>query len=114
MQHRDEIILKKIINEIDVGLEIIGNTSLEDFLTNEMMKRAIAMTTINVGELVKSVTNELREQYRNVPWKAAAGMRDITAHKYQPLRMEDVYNTAKIEFVAFKEQLQNILSQNLM
>ena len=38
-------------------------------------------------------------------------MRDITAHKYQTLRMEDVYNTVKLEFPALKEQLENIIQE---
>ena len=36
-------------------------------------------------------------------------MRDITAHKYQTLRMEDVYNTIKSDFPALKEQIEDIL-----
>ncbi|MDY4695569.1 MAG: HepT-like ribonuclease domain-containing protein [Eubacteriales bacterium] len=45
-----------------------------------------------------------------MPWKAIAGMRDITAHKYQTLRMEDVYNTVKIDFPVLKQQFQNLLN----
>ncbi|MCD7807070.1 MAG: hypothetical protein LUH19_06990 [Lachnospiraceae bacterium] len=39
-------------------------------------------------------------------------MRDLAAHKYQTLRMEDVYETAREDFPVLKEQLQNILDQN--
>ncbi|MFR5859654.1 MAG: HepT-like ribonuclease domain-containing protein [Clostridia bacterium] len=28
---------------------------------------------------------------RQIPWKELAGIRDITAHRYQTLRMEDVF-----------------------
>ena len=87
----------------------MADSSLEFFSNNEMLKRAVAMTTINVGELIKSVTDEMRQNHPEVPWKAAAGMRDIAAHKYQTLRMEDVYNTVKIDFPNLKEQLQEIL-----
>ena len=80
MQHRDLIVLQKIIKEIDVGTELIGSSTLEQFLSNEMQKRAVAMTVINVGELVKTVTDELRLAHREVPWKEAAGMQDVTAH----------------------------------
>jgi uncharacterized protein with HEPN domain len=111
MQHRDKICLQKIIKEIDIGEELIGETSQKDFLENEMMKRAVSMTVINVGELIKSVTDELRQKHKEVPWKAAAGMRDITAHRYQTLRMEDVYLTAIQDFPAIKKKLENILEE---
>jgi len=67
------------------------------------------MTTINIGELVKNLTSDLKDKYKQIPWKAVAGMRDITAHKYQTLRMEDVYNTIKSDFPVLKEQIENIL-----
>ena len=111
MQHRDLIVLQKIIKEIDVGTELVGSSNLDQFLSNEMQKRAVAMTVINVGELIKTVTEELRLAHKEVPWKEAAGMRDVTAHRYQTLRMEDVYNTMIIDFPKLKELLTNILNE---
>ena len=111
MQHRDRIVLKKIISEIDIGIEMLGETSLEVFLHDEMLKRAIGMTVINIGELTKNVTSETRAAYPAVPWKEVAGFRDIAAHKYQTLRMEDVYLSVAEDFPALKTQLVKILSQ---
>lgn len=71
----------------------------------------MGMTAINVGELVKVVTDELRNKYKEFPWKAVAGMRDITAHRYQTLRMEDVYMTVHEEYPVLMQQLQNILKK---
>ena len=36
--------------------------------------------------------------FRSVPWRAIAGFRDIAAHKYQTLKMADVYETVKTDF----------------
>ena len=69
------------------------------------------MTIINIGELIKNVSTELRKSHKEVPWKDAAGMRDITAHRYQTLRMKDVYNTAKKEFPSIEEQLKKIIEE---
>ena len=109
MQHRDEIVIKKVISEIEIGLEMLGDTGLEDFLADEKLKRALGMTVINIGELVKNVTEETRKKFSHIPWKAVAGMRDITAHKYQTLRMEDVYITVKEDFSVLRGQLKEIL-----
>ena len=76
------------------------------------MNRAVAMTVINIGELVKNVSDELRTEQKQVPWKAIAGMRDIAAHKYQTLRMEDVYNTVKIDFPDLQKKLTTILTSD--
>ena len=111
MQHRDLIVLKKVIDEINVAEEMLKDVQLEDFLNDEVLKRAVSMTIINIGELIKNVTEETRKKYKDVSWKDAAGMRDITAHRYQTLRMEDVYNSANIDFPRMKEQLLTILRE---
>lgn len=101
MLHRDQIIIQKILSEIYIRIDMMGK---------EKLKRAISMTVLNIGELVKNITEETRKEYPQVPWKAIAGMRDITAHKYQTLRMEDVYYTVQKDFPALKEQLKDISS----
>ena len=98
MQRRDYIAIKKIIKEMNIGISLLGAMEIETFLEDEMAKRALGMTCINVGELVKVITDDTRKYYRDFPWKAVAGMRDITAHRYQTLRMEDVYNTVHEEY----------------
>lgn len=109
MQHRDKTTILKIIEEIDIGVELMGKVSLEQFLENEMLKRAMGMTCINVGEFVKVISDDLRYKYKTFPWKAVAGMRDITAHRYQT--MEDVYLTIHDEYPWLKNQLLAILEK---
>lgn len=82
---------------------------MEGFLIDEKLKRAVSMTVLNIGELVKNITEETKKENPQVPWKAIAGMRDITAHKYQTLRMEDVYYTVKGDLPSLKEKLSGIL-----
>ncbi len=47
--------------------------------------------------------------YPHIPWKAIAGFRDVAAHKYQTLRMEDVFETVVADFPTLKEQIEKIL-----
>ena len=109
MEHRDQVILRKIISEIDVAKSMMGETTLPDFLSNEMLKRAVGMTIINIGELVKNLTDEFRAENAAIHWKDIAGFRDVAAHKYQTLRMEDVYETAVSDLPVLKEQITALL-----
>ena len=110
MQRKDQIILQKVISEINIGAQMLEGFTYEAFLENELLKRAVSMTIINIGELIKNISDELRNERKDIPWKAIAGMRDLTAHKYQTLRMEDVYRTAKQDFPELKGQLQDVLN----
>lgn len=109
MVHRDQIILQKVLSEIDIARDMMGDSTPEQFKQNEMLMRAVSMTVINIGELVKNLSDETRLAYPEIPWKAIAGFRDIAAHKYQTLRMDDVYETVATDFPTLKKQIEEIL-----
>ena len=109
MEHRDRIILQKVLDEIGIAQEMMNGSTFEQFKENEMLMRAVGMTIINIGELVKNLTEEMRLAYPRIPWKAIAGFRDIAAHKYQTLHMEDVYETIVQDFPPLKKQIEDIL-----
>ena len=109
MQRRDRIALQKITEELQFALYTLKERTLEEFLCDEVLKRALAMTVINVGELVKNVSMDTRRDNPQIPWKEIAGMRDIAAHRYQTLRMEDVYCTVHDDFAELKPMVEEIL-----
>ena len=112
MQHREKIVLQKICSEIEIILEFLGDMKLEEFLADEKTKRAIGMTVINIGELTKNLSQEFRKDYTEIAWKKAAGFRDIVAHKYETLDMEDVYKTITEDFPKFKMQIKKVLVES--
>ena len=109
MEHRDAVILNKALSEIEIATEMVGNRSLAEFNGSEMLKRAVCMTVINIGELVKNLSDDCRQEHREILWKAIAGFRDIAAHKYQTLKMEDVYETVTSDFPALHDKIKQIL-----
>ena len=110
MQHRDMVTLKKILVAINEATEILENVSKDDFLKNTTQKLAMAMSIIRVGELVKTLTDEFRKQTSQVPWRDITGFRDIAAHKYDIVDMNEVYKTIKYEFPELKAQIEKILA----
>lgn len=48
MQHRDMITIQKVISEMQIGIDMLGETDLDMFLENEMLKRALGMTAISM------------------------------------------------------------------
>ena len=114
MNRRDGIILQKVLSEVNIAAGMMKGCSLTEFLDNEMLKRAVCMTVINVGELVKNLTEECRLSHPEVAWKEIAGFRDIAAHKYQTLRMEDVYETAVTDFPDLQQKITRILKSTIL
>lgn len=110
MERRDQIILQKVLSEIAVAKTLLGDSTYESFQSNEMLKRAVCMTVINIGELVKNLSEDCKALDHSIPWKAIAGFRDIAAHKYQTLKMEDVFETVTSDFPPLAEKIQALLN----
>ena len=109
MQRRDKIALQKILKVIEETLEIFKDTSLENFLNNKERQFAMTMSILRIGELVKNLTMNFRKNNPQVKWKAIAGFRDIMAHRYEVINMDDLYNTIKKDFPELKMQIEKIL-----
>jgi len=69
------------------------------------------MTLINIGELVKHLSEEFRMANGHVPWKSISGLRDIAVHGYQTLRMQDVWVNASEDIPLFLDQLGKIFNE---
>ena len=112
MQHRDKIALQKILKVIDETNEFLENISEEEFLETNLLKSAVAMSIIRVGELVKTLSAEFRQENSQVAWRDIAGFRDVAAHKYEILDFQRVYVSIKSEFPELKLQIEKILDED--
>jgi uncharacterized protein with HEPN domain len=108
--NRDEAYLKNILREITSIPCLIRGYSKEKFLKSEKTQKAICMTLLNIGELTKCVSNNIKSTYNDIPWKEITGMRDMAAHKYQSLNMERIWTTVKIDIPKLKKQIILILN----
>ena len=108
MNERDRQILIRLRGEGRLVSQMLDGFELQAFLADERTKRAVCMTLINIGELVKNLSDEFRMAHNHIPWRAISGLRDITAHKYQTLRMEDVWLTATRDIPQLKKELDTI------
>lgn len=67
------------------------------------------MTLINIGELVKLLSDNIRKEHSTMPWRQISGLRDVAAHSYQTLRMEDIWKTATTDIPVLLADLKKIL-----
>ena len=110
MGKRDEAILKKIIEEAKIITEMITGFDCNTFIADEKTKRAACMALINIGEMVKLLSEQTKQSNPAIPWKSIAGLRDVTAHGYQTLRMEDIWVTVTEDIPVLQEQIKGLLT----
>ena len=62
-----------------------------------------------MGEAVKRISPELREQHSDLPWRGMAGMRDLLIHAYDRVDLDEVWQAYR-QFPAIREAIVETLS----
>ena len=75
----------------------INGMTYEIFLTDTKTQDAVIRNLEVIGEAVKNLSMEFRDQYPNVPWKSIAGVRDRLIHHYFGVDLEIVWNIVMAE-----------------
>lgn len=111
MKNKDVIILQKIIkycNEIEDTCSHF-TPSLEEFSDNFIFRNACSMCILQIGELCKLISEELKNEVSDIPWKSWCGIRDIFAHQYSNMDYEIAWDTIVYDIPTLKSKCEGLL-----
>lgn len=80
------------ITDIEIFTE---NVEFEAFQANREKVLAIVKSIEILGEAVKKVPDDIRNQYPDIPWKSIAGMRDVLVHEYWGIDVNVIWATVQ-------------------
>jgi uncharacterized protein with HEPN domain len=91
--------------------------SIDAFKADNAYRHACTMCILQIGELSTHLTDDFKLMYDEMPWKKIKAMRNIFAHTYDEMSLEQTWNTVKKsipELAGFCERIieqYNILEQ---
>jgi len=116
MEIRDRRCLAKMRDEAGIIVGFISGVDYASFIGNEILKRAVALTLSNIGELARSLSDEAKAQYSYIPWKAIRGARNIIAHDYDVVDFSVIWQTVTEsipELINAINRIENDLGEEL-
>jgi uncharacterized protein with HEPN domain len=110
MKH-DQVFLKHILDEIDFLIKETAGKKFEEFIKNEVLKRACSRSLEIIGEAVKNLSPDFKRRFIEIEWKKIAGLRDKMIHGYFGVNWDIVWDVIKNQIPKLKEQVENILDK---
>ncbi|MCF7804231.1 MAG: DUF86 domain-containing protein [Candidatus Marinimicrobia bacterium] len=118
----EQALVPELLHNIRWAIEQIQHRSkyvetYEDFLADDKGRErldSICMQFINIGEALKKIdqltSNELLQQYPDIDWRAAKGMRDVITHHYFDIDAEVVYRTIQHQLPKLLETVSKMIA----
>ena len=102
-------LLRHMLDEVDYLLDQRQRSTKDDLLGDPTLQRAFARSIEILGEAVKQMPHEFRNQHPEVPWKAIAGMRDQLIHRYFAVDLDIVWDVVENHLPPLRGQLSTLL-----
>ena len=101
--------LKDILEAIDRIQRYIGGMSLADFIANSEKQDAVVRNLEIIGEAVRNIPPEFREQHAQIPWNQIAGFRDRLIHQYFGVNWTILWDVAQNKLPVLRIQVSVLL-----
>lgn len=102
--------LQHILDSIELIDRYSKNKTLDDFLKDRQLQDSVIRRIEIIGEAVKNLPQELKDQYPEVPWKDISGMRDVVVHGYFGIDPYIVWRVVDRDLTELKIKIEEIIS----
>lgn len=91
-------------------VSFIEGRTRQDLDAERTLLRALERTLELVGECARKIPEEVRSAHPVVPWKAIVGMRNIIAHEYGRVDLDQIWRTAHRDMPPLVSALERIVA----
>ncbi len=109
MKRRFDLYLKDVLNAIENVKEYIGDLDVEDVLKDRLRTDAILRNLEIIGEAVSQLPKEIKEKYKEIPWRDIKDFRNVVAHRYWKINLARIVDIIENKLDSLKQKVENIL-----
>jgi uncharacterized protein with HEPN domain len=99
--------IKDILDSIEKIENFTMGMDYDEFVKDVKTQDAVIRNLEVIGEAVKSVSDDIKEKYDDIPWKSIASMRDKLIHEYWGVSLSIVWETIKSDFPFFTKKIKH-------
>ena len=110
MRDKDKICIEKIDMYCKDIMSFCDGISFDEFIANNMIKYSCSFALGQIGDLVKQISDELKQKYADIPWHKVAGFRNRVIHEYHRVDFDIFWEIVKGNIPELLNYTQEILN----
>ena len=112
-ENKDDQILQHIIkycHQIETTVAYY-DVDKDEFENNFVMQNALSTPIMQIGELVKKLSDNFRKENIHIPWRSIAGMRDRLIHDYLEMDTDIAWEVIATDIPQLSKNCSKILAE---
>lgn len=109
MLEADIIRLKHMLDAANEIVDFTKQKTQTDFNSDRKLHLSVVHLLEIIGEAGAGISDEVKDEYPDIPWKSIIGMRNRLIHGYFDIDLIIVYKTATIDIPPLVKKLEKII-----
>ncbi len=110
MSNEDAVRLRHMLDAAKRAIDFMQGRARSDLESDEQLSLAVVRLLEILGEAAKNVSEDLRKDYPDIPWRQIAGTRDRLIHGYFDVDLDIVWQIISVDLPVLATQLEKALS----
>ena len=108
---KDDAVYLKHILECVRRIEETTSEGYKQFMSSHMHQDAVLRNPKTLAESTQQLSDELKSQYTSVEWRSISAFRNVLAHDYLGIDLDEIWKIVQEDVPRLKETIDQILEE---
>jgi uncharacterized protein with HEPN domain len=109
LSKRDPANLWDMLEAAEKIQRFLMNKSFEDFLSDDMMRAAVERNLEIIGEASRRVSEELKQEHPEIPWRKIIAQRNVLIHEYDDLDYKEIWEVVSFHLPQLIDRIKPLI-----
>jgi uncharacterized protein with HEPN domain len=106
---RDAAYLLDMLDAAEEAQTYVQGKTLADYEAEPMLRAAVERKIESIGEAARKVSEGLKQQHAEIPWRKIIAQRNVIAHEYDLIRNAEIWEVATVHIPRLVAALEPLL-----
>ena len=106
---RDPANLWDMLEAAERVQRFLENKTFEDFMLDDLLRAAVERNLEIVGEAARRVSEELKREHPEIPWRKIIAQRNVLIHEYDDIDYKEIWQVASFHLPRLLDQIKPLI-----